>query len=104
MEAGEEGIGETIQELAMFFSTDDGLVASPQTKRLKRAFNILTDLFDGLYLHTNMWKMVIMACRPCYIPGGFSESAYMRRVMGVRTSYQERLRRRVECPECEVGL
>ena len=59
-EAGAEGLRETIQELAEFFYVDDGLVASPWTERLQRAFNVLTNLFDWVGLCTNVWKKVSM--------------------------------------------
>ena len=59
-EAGTEGLRETFQELTLFFYADDGSVASPQTERLHRAFNILTELFGQVGLCTNVWKMVNM--------------------------------------------
>ena len=37
-----------------FFYKDDGLVTSPHTEILHRAFNILTDLFDWIGIRTNM--------------------------------------------------
>ena len=79
-------------------------MASPQPERLQRAFNVLVDLFGQVGLRKNVWKTVIMACLPCYIPGRFSESAYMRQVTVVGPSHQERLWRSLECPECKVGL
>ena len=103
-EAGEEGIRETIQELVVLFYVDYGLVALPSFESLKTAFNVVTYLFDRLGILINVWKMTIKACRTFYLPGGFLESAYTRKVTGVGPSYQEILRRRVECPDCEVGL
>ena len=63
-EAGAEGLGETIHPLADFFYSDDGLVALPQTERLKRQLNVLTYLIERVSLHTNMQKTVSKACRP----------------------------------------
>ena len=67
-------------------------------------FNVLTDLFDWVGICTNMRRTVRITYQPCYIPGGFSELAYTQKVTGIGPSYQEILRRRVECPECRVGL
>ena len=75
-EAGAEGLGDTIQELRGFFYAGERRVALPQPERLQRAFNILTELFGQLGICKNVWKKVIMACRTCFIPGGFSDSAY----------------------------
>ena len=71
MEAGLYGLRETIQDLVALFYADDGLVSSPRPERLQRAFNVLTDIFDWFVLCTNLRKMVIMACCPCYTPSGF---------------------------------
>ena len=81
-EAGAEGLREMIQELAAFSYVGDGLVMSPQLERLQRDFNVLTNIFEWVVLHTNMRKTVSMACRPCYTPGGFLESAYTWNVTG----------------------
>ena len=45
----------------MYFYADDGLIASTQPERLKRAFEILTELFDRVSLWKNERKMVRMA-------------------------------------------
>ena len=55
-EAVIEGLGETIQELAAFFYADDGLVMLPCIERLKREFNIITNLFDCIGLCTKIWN------------------------------------------------
>ena len=64
-EAISEGLGETIQELVDFFYADDGIVVSPRLEILQMAFNVLTDLFCWVSLHTNVRKTVSMAFRPC---------------------------------------
>ena len=96
IEAGVEGLGETVQELAAFFYVDDRLFALRQTEMLQRSLNKLIYLFDQIGLCKNMRKTVNIDCRPCSIPGGFSESAYMWQVMGIGPSYWERLRWRVK--------
>ena len=89
--------------MTAFFYTDDGLVVSPHPERLQREFYDLTDLFGRSGLRTNVQKKVSMDFQPCYIPGGLSESEYMRRFTGSGASYLERLWWRVDCPECRVG-
>ena len=96
MEEGAKGLRETIQELAVLFYFDDGLVASLRLKWLQREFNFLTDLFDWVGLCTNVWKTVSMARRPCYTRGNVLESEYTQQVTGVGPSYQERLQWRVK--------
>ena len=64
-EARSEGLGETIQELVDFFYADDGIVVSPRLEILQMAFNVLTDLFCWVSLHTNVRKTVSMDFRPC---------------------------------------
>ena len=83
---------------------DDGLVAPPHPERLQRVFNVPTDLFDQVGLRKNVWKTISMACQPCFVPGGLPELAYTWRLMGVSPSYQERLRKRVDCMKSGVWL
>ena len=87
-EAGEEGLGETVQELAAYFYADNGLIMSPRPERLQRSFDVLTDQFG---LHTNVRKTVSIAFQPCHAPGGLPEVAYARRVTGIGQSYWEQL-------------
>ena len=49
-EAGTGGIGLTIIDLEANFFADDGLVASTQTERLKREFDVLTGFFNRVGL------------------------------------------------------
>ena len=98
-EVGVEGIGEPIQELALFFYADGGLVESLRPERLQTSFNVLADLLYQVDLSTNMWNMVIVDFRPCYIPAVFLELVHMRREIGVGIYYQEILWRMEECPE-----
>ena len=77
-EAGAEGIRDIIQELAVFFHADYGLVAPPQPERLQRVFNVLIDLFERVSLRTNVRKLSSMELLTCYIPGRLSELEYMQ--------------------------
>ena len=47
----------------IFFS-DDGLLASKHENRIKRVFEVLTDLFDQVGLRINVGKTVSMAYQP----------------------------------------
>ena len=98
-ESGAEGLGDTIQELAKFSYVDERLVLPPWPERLQRALNVIAEIFDQVGLHKNSGKMVIIACQPCFIPGVLTNLEYTRRLTGISPSYQERLQRRVECPE-----
>ena len=95
----QELICNIIFNLEALYYADDGLVASPQTERLQRAFSVIIDLFNRVGIRANVWKTASMTCQPCYIPGRFPELDCMWRVTGIGASYQERLRRRVEFPE-----
>ena len=53
MEAGKEGLGENIQDLAAFLYADVGLVVLTHPKMFQRAFNVLIDLFDRFSLRTS---------------------------------------------------
>ena len=67
-------------------------------------FNVLTDLFDRVSLHTNVQKTVIMAFRPFYNLCGFPEQAYTQRVTGVGPLYQDNMRQRIQFPNCGVEV
>ena len=71
-EEGMELLGLLIQDLEVYFYSNDGLVASTQPERLQSLFNVLTCLFDRVFLITNMQKAVIMAFQPCHAPGRMS--------------------------------
>ena len=45
-----------------------------------------------------------MACQPCHTPGSISVEAYKRHTTGTGKTFQERQRRRVNCPECGVEV
>ena len=68
--AGMGSIGLTIIDLVAYFYADDGLVASTQPERLKRAVDFLTVLFNKVGLQTNTAKMVGMVFHTCHAPGG----------------------------------
>ena len=63
MEAGAEGFGALVQDLAAYFNDDYEIVAFNQPWRMQRAFDTLTDLSDRISLRTNTQKMVRMACQ-----------------------------------------
>ena len=66
--------------------------------------DILTGLFDRVFVYTNLNKIVGMVCQPFYNFGGHLEAAYTRRIAGVGPYFWERHQERVWCPECKVEL
>ena len=65
---GLESIDLPIRDMAAYFYSDDGLVASPQLERLQSSFDVLTGLFDRVGLWKNARNTVSMACYPCHTP------------------------------------
>ena len=66
---GTEGLGLSIQDLTAYLYAYNGLIASTQTERLQRVFDVFASLFDRVGLQTNEWKTVSMSCQLCYTPG-----------------------------------
>ena len=62
--SGTEGFERDVQRLADYFYVDNGLLALMQETRLQRVFDTLPELFYQVGLHTNVAKMVNMACQP----------------------------------------
>ena len=54
--AGPEGFGRSVQWMADFFHTYDGLLASPRPARLQAALDVMMGLFDRVGLQTNVKK------------------------------------------------
>ena len=71
---------------------------------IHRAFDVLTELFDRVGLHTNVGKIAIMACQHCCAIGGQSAEAYGLRITGEGISYQDRFHLWVLSPECDSDL
>ena len=74
---GTGGLSLTIIDLASYFYTNDGLVASTQPERLQRNFDVLTGIFDRFHLQKNTANTVGMVCQPFHAPGSMSEDAYV---------------------------
>ena len=62
------------------------------TTGLQQEFDTLTELFEHVGLHTNVFNMVSMACQPCHVLGGHYAEAYGLRMTGEGQTYQDRLR------------
>ena len=99
-----QGLGESIQTPVTLLYADDGLVASPDSAHLQRAFDALTCLFDQVGLRINDVKMVSIACRTCHTPHAWSMESYTQQVAGRGLYYKERICQRVLCPECGFEL
>ena len=81
-EDGTKGLGLSIQDLAVYFYTENVFITSTQPERLQRAFDVLTGLFDWIGLQTNARKMVSMECQTCHAPVHMSLAAYEWQEMG----------------------
>ena len=103
-EDGTEVLRLLIHELAMYFYSNDGLVPSTNTESPQRAFDVLTGLFNQVDLGANTRKTVSMACHPFHAPRRMYLAAYERRTTGMRTTFLERQRSRVACPEYGVEV
>ena len=99
-----EGFGPHMQWLAEYFYVDDGLLTSTRETLLQQVFGTLTNLFDHVRLHTNVSKIVIMACHPCRALGGHFEEAYGIRMKGERKTYRDRLHQKVRFLNCNADL
>ena len=75
-EVGTGGLGLPIVDLAAYFYSENGLVASTQPERLQRVFDFLVGLFDRVSLRTNTAKIVDVLCQPCHAPGVMLEEAH----------------------------
>ena len=88
----------TIIDLEAYLYAKGGLMASIQPERLKRAFDVLTRLFNQVGLQTNTEKTVGMVCQSCNSPGGISEEAYKKQTARKGPTFWEGQRRMAECP------
>ena len=50
-EAGIEVFKKTVHDLEVYLYADNGIIALPQTERLQRSFDVLTDHFEWFGLH-----------------------------------------------------
>ena len=89
---------------AAFFYADDRMVVSTETGWIQTKFDTLTGLFNRVGLKKNVTKTVGMVCHPCQAAGVQADKAYTRWMIGVRKSYKEQHRQRVNCLECRKDL
>ena len=97
-EAGTGGLGLAISDLVEYFYSNNNLVASTQSERLHKEFDVFTGLLYRVGLRTNTENTVGMVCQPFHAPWGVLEEAYVQRVTGKGPTFQERQRRQVEFP------
>ena len=86
-EAGIELLVLLIWYLVEYFSANDGIIASTQSERLQRSFDVLAGLFGHVGLRTIMRNMVSVDCQPCHTPGRMLVVAYDRFTMGTGPTY-----------------
>ena len=98
------GLGiEVCNKLALFYA-DDGLVASRDPRWLQPAFEQLMTIFARVGPEANTTITKAMICVPGHIGVHLPTAAYKRRMEGVGDTRDERIRRRVECPQCGIGI
>ena len=89
-EAGTEGLGISIRDLASYFCSENGLVASTQPERLQQVLDVLAGIFEWFGLKMNTRKMVSMAFQPYHTPGRMLVEAYDRLARRAGLTFQER--------------
>ena len=102
--AGTEGFRQEVQKLAAYFYADNEFLTLTCTSRLHQHFYTLKQLFDLVGLHTNVVKMVRMACQPCLALRGHSVEAYGLHMTGEGHTNQEWLQQRFQCLERNAYL
>ena len=89
-EAGTEGLGISIRDLASYLCSENGLVASTQPERLQQVFDFLVGLFKWFGLRMNTRKTVSMAFQPYHMPGRMLVEAYDRLERRAGLTFRER--------------
>ena len=79
---GPEAFVPDVQLMAAYFYGDDGLLASTWSARLKRAFEVPTEMFYRVLMYTKVGKTVSIICKPCHTIGGHSDKSYGLRMTG----------------------
>ena len=65
VEPDTEGFRRYVQRMAEYFYAENGLFVSTRANWLHQFFNVLTELFDWVGLHTNVGNTVSMAYQSC---------------------------------------
>ena len=68
--------------MAAYFYADNRLLALTRVTQLQQYFYTLVDLFECVFLPTNMVKVVSMACQPYRALGGNLADAYGLQMIG----------------------
>ena len=79
-------------------------IASTQTSRLQRSFDVLIDLFGQIGLQKNVGKTVSISCQLFRAIVGHSAEAYGIHMTWEGSTYRERLHHNVCFPECNMYL
>ena len=96
------GMGETFKQCLGVFYSNDGMVISRDSAWLQHSMNILIYLFQRYGLAANIDKPHTMTCQPNTLRSGMSEYTKQLKCTEMGDSYNERLRRRIPCPEFGV--
>ena len=79
-----------MKNLAAIFYVDNRFLESLRPSQLQKSLDILTGLFDWVYLRTNIANTLGMLFQPLWSVRNQSEEAYKRRMTREGRTYQER--------------
>ena len=91
-ESRKEGLEQEIQRLVVNFCSKYGILESTRETWIQWDFDVMTEMFDRIGLHTNVGNTVSMECQPCFTIGGHSTESYGLRMTGEGLTYWEILR------------
>ena len=97
---------EEMDEFLCLFYADDGLLVSTNPELLQKAFDILSNLFDRMGLHTNAKKTKAMVCLPGNIRAGqstISHKSMLGQAEEGKTAKQWATRN-IKCPICNKEM
>ena len=89
------------RSMGMFYA-DDGLIGLWDPEWPQGSTNVLIRLFCMIGLMINVEKSKTMAYQPGAIFTGVSEESFSRSITGKRSTYWERLQRRIQCLDCSA--
>ena len=94
-----DGLGHAMGRSMGVLYAEYDLIGSKNQEWLQGTYNVLIGLFLWVGLIANVTKSKIFMCRPGTIRLVMSEEAMGCRSTGRGTTYQERLQRRLPCPD-----
>ena len=94
-----DGLGQKVDRSLGVFYMNDVLLIYWDPEWLQFSLNILIGMFWKIFLVYNVTKSNTITCHSGAIVSGISQEAFGRSNTGEGSTYRERLRRRVPCPD-----